>query len=54
MNELVDQDLPFQRKEVPLQEAIDYFIERGYEEKVRLLKYRQKATLVLYSLGHAP
>jgi uridine kinase len=51
MNELVDQDLPFKRKEVPLQEAIDCFIERGYEEKVRLLKYRNKATLVLYSLG---
>ena len=51
MNELVDQDLPFKRKEVPLQEAIDYFIERGYEEKVRLLNFRRKDTLVLYSLG---
>jgi uridine kinase len=51
MNELVDNNLPFKRKEVPLQEAIDYFIERGYEEKVRLLKYRQKDKLVLYSLG---
>ena len=51
MNELVDQNLPFKRKEVPLQEAIDYFIERGYEEKVRLLKFRRKDTLVLYSLG---
>ncbi len=51
MNELVDQNLPFKRKEVPLQEAIDYFIERGYEEKVRLLNFRRKNTLVLYSLG---
>jgi uridine kinase len=30
MNELVDGDLPFQRKEVPLPEAINYFKKRGY------------------------
>jgi uridine kinase len=51
MNELVDRDLPFERKEVPLNEAVSYFNKRGYDEKVRLLKYRQKDTLVLYSLG---
>ncbi|MBN2258452.1 MAG: nucleoside kinase [Anaerolineaceae bacterium] len=50
MNELVDRDLPFQRKEVPLEEAIAYFKKRGYDEKVRLLKFREKQTLVLYTL----
>jgi uridine kinase len=51
MNVLVDADLPFQRKEVPLKEAVAYFTEQGYVEKVHLLKFRQKNTLVLYTLG---
>ncbi|MGA9397641.1 MAG: nucleoside kinase [Anaerolineaceae bacterium] len=51
MNELVDADLPFQRKEVPLKEAVAYFKEQGYSEKVHLLKFREKNTLVLYTLG---
>ena len=50
MQELVKADLPFERKEVPLQEAMDYFRSRGYEDKVRLLKYRRKNYLTLYSL----
>src|SRR5512142_570736 len=51
MLDLVAEDLPFQRKEVPLQEAIDYFKSIGYEDKVRLLKYRRKPYLTLYRLG---
>lgn len=51
MRELVAADMPFQRKEVPLQEAIDYFKSIGYEDKVRLLKYRRKPYLTLYRLG---
>lgn len=51
MQELVDADLPFAKKEVPLSEAIDYFRSIGYEDKVRLLKYRRKDYLTLYSLG---
>src|SRR5688572_1975801 len=50
MQELVEADLPFERKEVPLQEAIEYFRSRGYEDKVLLLKYRRKNYLTLYSL----
>ena len=50
MQELVKADLPFERKEVPLQEAMDYFRSRGYDDKVRLLKYRRKNYLTLYSL----
>ncbi len=51
MNELVDANLPFERREVPLDEAEEYFEQRGYIEKVRLLKFREKKTLVLYTLG---
>lgn len=51
MRHLVEQDLPFERQVVPLSEAIAYFEQRGYPDKLRLLKYRQKDTLVLYRLG---
>lgn len=52
MRAIVAQDLPFERQMVPLQEAIDYFQSKGYQDKVRLLKYRQKEYLVLYQLGN--
>ena len=51
MLELVKSDLPFERMEVPLQEAIEYFHSHGYEDKVRLLSYRRKNYLTLYRLG---
>src|SRR5688500_5370943 len=47
MQQLVEADLPFERKEVPLSEAIDYFHSRGYEDKVRLFRYRKKDYLTL-------
>ncbi len=50
MRDLVARDLPIHREEVPLQEAIRYFQERGMVEKVQLLKYRRKPYLSLYSL----
>jgi uridine kinase len=51
MRTLVENDLPFERTNVPLVEAITYFQEKHLEDKVRLLKYRQKQYLVLYQLG---
>jgi uridine kinase len=51
MKELVKADLPFERKVVPLQEAIDYFESKHQPEKVELLSYRSKGTLGLYALG---
>ena len=51
MQDLVAENLPFQRKEIPLKEAIAYFESIGYEDKVRLLKYRRKPYLTLYRLG---
>jgi uridine kinase len=51
MQDLVKSDLPFERMEVPIKEAIEYFHSRGYEDKVRLLSYRKKNYLTLYRLG---
>ena len=51
MEKLVKSDLSFERMEVPIKEAIEYFHLRGYEDKVRLLSYRRKNYLTLYRLG---
>jgi uridine kinase len=51
MQGLVDSDLPFERTELPLAEAIEYFREHGDEDKVHLLAYRTKPYLTLYRLG---
>ncbi len=52
MQELIQADLPFERKEIPLNEAIEYFRSIGYDDKVRLLAYRQKDYLTLYRFGN--
>jgi len=51
IRELVNADLPFERHEVPLKDAIEQFKKLGYDDKVHLLKYRRKAYLTLYQLG---
>ena len=51
MQKLVESDQPFERKEVPLQDAVEYFRSRGYDDKAYLLKYRKKDYLTLYRLG---
>jgi uridine kinase len=51
MRDLVNKDIPFERSEVPVETAIKCFESRGYVDKVRLMKYRQKEHLVLYQLG---
>ncbi len=51
MRELVNLDIPFKRKRIPLAEAKHYFKQTGHLEKVQLLEYRQKNYLELYSLG---
>ena len=51
MQDLVASDLPFERLEVPIGEAIEYFHSRGHEDKVRLLSYRRKSYLTLYRAG---
>ncbi|MEL7591187.1 MAG: nucleoside kinase, partial [Anaerolineaceae bacterium] len=51
MREWVDADLPLERQLVPLQEVLAYFESRNLQDKIQLLKYRQKEYLVLYRLG---
>jgi len=51
MRELVEQDLPFAKLQVPLEEAIAFFSEKDYADKVLLLQHRRKPHLVLYQLG---
>jgi uridine kinase len=53
MFDLVAESRAFQRREVPLDEAIAYLQSRGYDDKVHLLKHRNKPYLTLYSLGSA-
>lgn len=48
MRELADQDLPIARQRWPLDEAIDYFVKEGLEDKAQLLKYREKPYLNMY------
>ena len=50
LRSLVQADLPFERKEVPIAEAVAYFKQRKFDEKVRLLAHRQKDYLTLYAL----
>jgi uridine kinase len=51
MRAIVDENLPFTKREVPLVEAVAYFEAKGYTDKVRLLAHRQKDYLTLYRLG---
>ncbi len=51
MRDRVDQDLPIGKIQVPLQDAIEHFRARGFDDKVRLLGHRRKPYLVLYTLG---
>lgn len=51
MRRLVALDLPFERRELPLAEAIAYFEKANYLDKVQLLHHRRKPYVTLYSLG---
>ena len=51
MQELIEADLPFEKRDVPLHEVVEYFRQQGDSDKVSLLKYRKKDFLTLYSLG---
>ncbi|MFN8410970.1 MAG: nucleoside kinase [Anaerolineales bacterium] len=51
LRKLIKQNIPFIRKEVPIQKAIAYFKKHGYEDKLRLLAHRRKDYLTMYSIG---
>lgn len=50
MREVMDANLPIKRKRVTMEEAIRVFAEAGDEEKLALLKQRQKPDLIMYEL----
>ncbi len=50
MRQLVQENLPFTRHEIPLAEALAYFERQGKHEKARLLAHRKKNYLTLYQL----
>jgi uridine kinase len=50
MREIVAQDAPFVKTQVPVGEAVEIFRTRGEDDKVRLLAHRRKRMLVLYCL----
>ncbi len=51
MRELVELDLAFERQVVPLAQALEYFQQHNYPDKVRLLAHRKKDYVTLYKLG---
>jgi uridine kinase len=53
MREIVEEDAPISKQKVPLAEAINIFRQQGYEDKVRLLAYRKKDYLTVYTLRGA-
>jgi len=50
MKEIVEKDLPIKRLRVPVEEALVYFKTLGYEDKVRVLKYRKKDHIHIYEM----
>jgi uridine kinase len=51
MKRLVDANIPFLRREIPVAEAIVYFEKENYPDKVSLLRHRRKPYVTLYSIG---
>jgi uridine kinase len=50
MRALIKEDLPFGRREIPLEEAIQYFKKQKFNDKVQLLAHRPKPYLTMYTL----
>lgn len=51
MAELIEEDVPFIKSRVPVDEAKDIFRDYGQISKVKLLKYREKPYINLYQCG---
>jgi len=48
MARLVELDLPFERKVVPNDEAAKIYVDKGFEDKLAILKYRPEKTVHFY------
>lgn len=51
MKDIIEADIPFERKALKREEAIALFEREEQYDKVRLFQYRQKATVHIYSCG---
>ncbi len=51
MQEIIDEDVPFTKSRIPLDEAIDIFREYGQIGKMNLMKYREKPYVNIYQCG---
>jgi len=51
MRELIEADLPFEKRDLPLREVVEYFTQNNDDDKVNLLHYRRKDFLTMYSLS---
>ena len=51
MRALVEEDIPFTRLIVPVEEAKRIYAEQGFDDKIRLLEQQGGDTTVLYSFG---
>lgn len=49
MRDIIEKDLPFERKIVSNEEALKIYKEWGYEDKIELLKYRPEKTVHFYN-----
>lgn len=51
MTEIIDADVPFEKRTVPLKEALDIFTRYDEKDKLRLFKYWKPDTVDLYRCG---
>ena len=52
LSQLVKQNLPFERMIVPKDDAISRYKALGYEDKIKILKYRPEKTVHFYRCGN--
>lgn len=52
MQAMVEADISIKKERIPVPEAIAYFQEKGWDDKVRLMETRRKDYLTLYTLNN--
>lgn len=51
MQEIIEQDIPFKKDQISIEDAMKIFKEQGMEAKVKLLKFRKEKTINVYTCG---
>lgn len=51
MDQLIEEDIPFERIELPTEEALRLYAEHGLTEKTRQFQYRKRIYTSIYKLG---